>query len=293
MTMQPNNRHGLNKSAIFKVVIVITILVVAALLNFPAATVAKLWTEDLEYHLSNNTTWNGMNSKQKMAWLFIPGFYMIGLLVFYGTAYRTHRKRLFINGMEEGTVMYIHKCDEVNSNIYDLACIFFNKFKHMPWEHVPRPISRDYYKDINSGDWMVIYYKLDWFAAPWRWKRRVVDDPNNLVVGMYSVWLNGRYDETIAHPFNRMLNFNVLISDKPYKTEEPDIGKFEKKNEDIVDRVQRTNISLLQGNPSIMGQSVKNNIMVQTGDRISEELDLYNEEERKELLEKLNEPTNA
>ena len=33
--------------------------------------------------------------------------------------------------------------------------------------------------------------------------------------------------------------------------------------------------------------------MIQTGDRISEELELLDEDEKKELLGELNEPTNA
>lgn len=294
MRIPPKSQVGsLNRSAVFKMVILITILIVAIILNFPAARVAYLWTEDLELHMTNNTTWLGMSSQQKMAWVFIPGFYIIGLIVYYGTAYRTHRKRLFINGLEEGTVMYIHGFNDVNSNIYDWACILFNKFRHMPWEHVPRPLSRDYYENEFGEDWMVLYYKLDSFVAPWRWKRMVIENPDDLAVGAYSAFLTGQYIKAVAHPYNRLLNYSILISKKPYSTVKPDYEKFENYHEEIVDRVQRTNISLLQGNPSIMGPSVKNNIMIQTGDRISEELELMDDEEKKRLLGELNEPTNG
>ena len=294
MRNPPKNHPGsLNRSALFKVIILIIILIVATMLNFPAARVAKMWTEDLELHLTNNTTWLSMSSKQQMAWMFIPGYYIVALFVYYGTAYRTHRKRLFINGLDEGSVMYIHGFNDVDSNIYDMACILFNKFRHMPWEHIPRPLSRDYYKNDFGEDLMVLYYKLDAFVAPWKWKRMVIDNPKDLEVGTYSVWLSGRYTRAIAHPYNRLLNFCILVSDKPYSTVKPDYTRFENYHEEIVDRVQRTNISLLQGNPSIMGQSVKNNIMVQTGDRISEELALLDDDEKKALSSELNEPTNA
>lgn len=294
MTIPPKSQPGsLNRSAVFKVIILITILVIAMMLNFPAARIAKMWTEDLELHLSNNTTWNGMNSKQQIAWIVIPGYYIVALIVFYGTAYRTHRKRLFINSLEEGTVMYIHGANDVDSNIYDMACILFNRFRHLAWEHVPRPLSRNYYKDEFGEDWMVLYYKLDAFVAPWRWKRLVIVNPENLEVGHYSVFLSGKYSRAMAHPFNRLLNFSILTSEKPYSTAEPDYGKFEDYHEEIVDRVQRTNLALLQGNPSIMGQSVKNNIMVQSGDRVGEELDLYDEREKEKLMEELHEPSNA
>ena len=288
----PKSRPGsLNRSAVFKMVLLITILVVAAMLHFPAARVAKMWTEDMELHLTNNTTWLSMSSKQKMAWIFIPGYYLVALVVYYGTAYRTHRKRLFINGMDEGTVMYIHGYNDVNSNIYDMACILFNKFRHMPWEQVPRPLSGDYYENEFGEDLMVLYYKLDSFVAPWRWKRMVIENPEDLAVGSYSVFLSGQYIQAIAHHYNRILNHSILISDKPYTTVKPDYDKFENYHEEIVDRVQRTNISLLQGNPSIMGPSVKNNIMIQTSDRISEELELMDVDEKKELLGELNAPT--
>ena len=189
--------------------------------------------------------------------------------------------------------MYIHKFEDVDSNYYDMACILFNKFRHLSWENVPRPLSRNYYKDDYGEDLMVLYYKLNALVAPWRWKRLVIDNPDDLNIGAYSVFLSGRYIKAIAHPYNRLLNFSVMISDKPYSTKEPDYERFEKYHEEIVERIQRTNISLLQGNPSIMGQSVKNNIMIQTGDRISEEFALMDDDEKKHLKVELNEPTNV
>lgn len=109
----------------------------------------------------------------------------------------------------------------------------------------------------------------------------VIENPKDLDVGTYSAFLSGQYVKAVAHPYNRLMNYSVLVSDKPYSTIKPDFDKFEDYHSEIVDRVQRTNISLLQGNPSIMGPSVKNNIMVQTGDRFDEELDLMDDDERK------------
>lgn len=295
MTPRPkaNQNGSLNNRAVMKMVIVVIILVVAVSLNFPLARIAKLWTEDVEYHMSNNTTWNAMSSDQKMAWIFIPGYYIIGLLVYYGTAYRTHRKRLYINGLDEGTVMYLHGIDGVDSNYYDLACILYNRFRHMPWEHFPRPISGDFYRDDKGKDEVVLYYKLDAFVAPWRWKRIVIDDPSALTIGIYSMWLEGQYETVHQHPFNPMLSYIRLSNETPYETLEPDYEMFENYHEEILDRIQRTNVINLQGNPTIMGPSVRNNIMVQTGDRLKEEWDLLTDDEKKEMKGDVHEGSKA
>ena len=290
---KPNHPGFLNRRAIVKTAIVVAILVVAVALNFPLARVAKLWVEDVEYHMSNNTTWNGMTSKQKTAWISIPGYYLIGLFAFYGTAYRTHRKRLYINGLDEGTVMYLHGIDGVDSNFYDLACVIFNRFRHIPWEHVPRPISGDFYQDAHGREMLVIYYKLDAFVAPWRWKRIVIDDPGTLRIGVYTIWLEGQFETVVQHPYNPMLSYIRLSNDTPYDTLEPDYEMFEKYHEEILDRVQRTNITNLQGNPTIMGPSVRNNIMIQTNDGLKEEWDLLSDGRKAEIIRDIHEESKA
>lgn len=289
MTRRVKNRVGsLNSRAVAKTVIIVIILFIAFSLHFPLGHVAKLWVEDVEYHMSNNTTWNAMSSKQKMAWIFIPGYYMVGLFVFYGTLYRTHRKRLYINGLEEGTVMYIHGSAGVDSNIYDLACILFNWFRHMTPESIPRPISGNFYQ-VDGKDELVIYYKMEAFVAPWRWKRMVIDGDTTLIVGTYSAWVDARYEKVYQHPFNPVLSFIKFSNKTPYETERPDQKRFEEYHERILDRIQRTNVTNLQGNPTIMGPSIRNNIMVQTSDRLKEEWDLLTDQERSNIKREFHE----
>lgn len=291
--LKANQPGSLNNRAVMKMIVVVIILVVAVVLNFPLARVAKLWVEDVEYHMSNNTTWLAMSSMQKMAWISIPGYYLIGLFIFYGTAYRTHRKRLYINGLNEGTVMYLHGIDGVDSNYYDLACILYNRFRHMPWEHIPRPISGDFYRDDEGKEKVVLYYKLEAFVAPWRWKRIVIDDPNALTMGMYTIWLEGQFETVHQHPFNPNLSYIRLSNETPYETLKPDYEMFEEYHGKILDRIQSTNVTNLQGNPTIMGPSIRNNIMVQTGDRLKEEWDLLSDDEKKEDMREIHEISKA
>lgn len=257
---------------------IVGILVVATFVNFPLAHIGREWVNDVNYHLANNSTWLNMTSSQKLAWSVIPGYYLIGLLVFYWTGYKTRRKRLFINKMDEGTVMYIHGIDEARGNIYDLACILFNGFRHMDWKDVPRPLSGDYY-----GDAIVLYYKTNSLVMPWNWKRRVLANPDCITLGVYSIWLTGHYERVVHHPFNSLLDFRILFDEKPYVTADPDHERFERYYREMLNRISITNNTLLQGNPSIMGQSVKNNLTILTKERVTEELEMLNDEEKMAL----------
>jgi len=278
------NQTLLNRSAIAKTALVVCIIVLASFLRFPAANVGVEWLKDVDYHLSNNTTWLGMDSHQKIAWSVIPGYYLIALLMFYWFAYRTRRKTLYINKMDEGTLMYVHGVDKAKGNIYDMACILFNGFKNLDWKDVPKPLSKDYYENH-----VVIYYKTKAIVWPWRWKRLIIDAPSGLVVGTYSVWLNGEYDRTIPHPYNALLDYRIISNDLPYKTELPDHKQFEKYKRDMLNRIAVTNNTLLQGNPSIMGQSVKNNLTILTKARVNEEFEMLSDAEQLAVLLELHE----
>jgi len=283
------DRRTLNRSAIAKTSLIIGLVICASLIEFPAATIALEWLSDLNYHLQNNTTWLGMDSHQKLAWSIIPMFYLIGLLNLYWFLYKVKRKTLYINTMAEGTVMYIHGIDEAKGNIYDMACILFGGFRNMPWEDIPKPISRDYYKYEDGADKIVIYYKMSAIVMPWKWKRLVIDSPDILTLGVYSVWLRGTYDLAIPHNYNKTMDYRVIGIDIPYITTNPDHKQFEKYSREMLNRISITNNTLLQGNPTIVGQTVKNNLTILTKERISEELDSLSDEERVKLYLELHE----
>jgi len=282
-------RHSLNRTAIAKTSLIVGLVIFGSLIEFPAATIAVEWLKDLAYHLDNNTTWLGMNSNQRIAWTIIPGYYLIGLLMLYWFLYKVKRKTLYINTMDEGTVMYIHGIDEVKGNIYDLACVLFNGFRNMDWEDIPKPISMDYYKNPDGTDKIVIYYKMSAIVFPWKWKRLVIDDPDVLTMGVYSVWIYGKYDRSIPHPYNFTMDYRVLSNSIPYVTINPDHKQFEKYSREMLNRISITNNTLLQGNPSIVGQTVKNNLTILTKERISEELESLTDEEKVKLYLKIHE----
>jgi len=280
-----------NRRAILKAVILVAVLVIAIALQFPLARIMIMWTEDAQMHMTNNTTWNGMDQRDRTAWAIIPGFYIIGALVGYWTYYRPHRKRLTVNHLEGGVVTYIHGIHAGDNWLYDMSCLLFNGGRHMPWGHVPRPISGDYYRDEDGRDLTVIYYRTE-LCAPWRWKRLVVD-PSIVTVGVFTVWIKGRFDKVRRHEYNPVLNYRLVMDDTEYTTGAPDLGRFANHHEQMLDRIQRTNLDLLRSNPSIMGGSVKQNIMVHSSDRTMESFELLDGDEKARIIEEMGNATDA
>ena len=255
------------------------ILGVATAVQFPIATVGVMWMDDLAYHLENNTTWLNMSLKQQIAWEVIPLIIMIPpLSIFYGF-YRVHRKRLIINGEEEGIVTYVHGLDVGNSNIYDGATIIYNRCRHIDRKQVPQPLSGDYYKGK-----IVIYYKTGFYCLPWRWKRICVQGPENLRVGMLSLWVSGRYERLVRHPLDSLLHHQVYYNDIEYECEGLDMEKFESHHKQTIMRIQDDDINLLQANPSIGGPMVKDSLFVVSSEQKQMDIDLMPDEIRDRYL---------
>jgi len=57
----------------------------------------------------------------------------------------------------------------------------------------------------------------------------------------------------------------------------------------MLNRISITNNTLLQGNPSIVGSSVKNNLTILTQERVFESLEMMTDEDRNKFFRGLHE----
>lgn len=174
---EPDVGGKVNMMAILKVSSLVVFILVSGhmshftpLPDYPQAWLAKQWTVDVLEFANNSTIWEELSSMSKSLYYVIPIFYITLFIGWFVFIRGIHRKKLYINGVKFGTVMWIHGFR--HGHIYDMGCLLFNRGRHYKdMADFPRPISGDFMKEN-----MIIYYRPFWFHHPIEWFRMIVDE---------------------------------------------------------------------------------------------------------------------
>ena len=273
-----------NYRAIFKVIVILVVIGASFLFQHPGMHYMGEWIHDAEWYQNNNTTvggyhvWLNLSTSAKISFLLFPGIFVVPALLWYAFVTRLHRKKLILNGYQEGVVMWTYGIDPHNSHIYDL-CSALKGFKQIPWEDIHRPISAGFYDGLK-----VIYYKISSAEHPLEWHRMVIDNENQIRVTPYNIYVEGKYVELVKHPDYLILSYIRVHDNNEYLREEPDMDTMKIYHRDTIKRIQRDNIEVLQSNPDIAGEMIKSSMMVVPTGTKQDFLDLLTQKEREDYL---------
>ncbi len=269
-----------NWRAVIKVVAVSCVIAGAALLDFPLMHKWGEWLEDVREFDGNNTSmpWSNLTSKVRAIYILWPTIWFAGGLVWYAGVWRLHRKRLVLNGVTEGTVVFIYGLSSWRrGHLYDLACIFHG-FRHIEWRELPRPISGDFLRNAP-----MIYYRIGLFENPFE-LHRLIARPDLIRIGYYRVWVTGRYYRLVAHPTDPRLHHLVLDDTPTYVRGEVEIKKFLAMHRDTQARILEDNYRMTIGEPGTARRMVQSSLMAISPDTRERYIDLLTDEEKAKYL---------
>jgi len=219
-----------NVMAFMKVIFIVVFILVSGHMNdftplndYPQLWLGKQWTLDVMEFRENGTIWEELSSMSRMMYIVIPIFYITLFLGWFVFIRGIRRKKLYINGVKFGTVMWIHGYR--HGHVYDLGCLLFNRGRHFEnMADFPRPISGEFMKDN-----MVVYYRPGWFHHPIEWFRLIVDE---CIVYFYGVQiitpLNDSkpvnvYSNRVTDPLRPMIVYSDLRDNSTLAMETMDL----------------------------------------------------------------------
>ncbi len=273
---------SVNWRALGKVLIIVGIILFGISAHHPAIRFGGLWLDDVQYYTHNNSTkseFHNLSFQAKMALIVVPFYYILPIFSWYMVVTRAHRKKLIVNGLYEGVIMCGYGDARFKGHLYDLACIVYNRFRHITWDDFPTLIS----KDLYHGK-IIIYYRQSILQSPIAWTRLMVATPSQIRFGIYSVFVTGRYQILCPHPSNMVLGFMLITDTSPYLTTIPDINTLKMTHRDTLKRIKQNNLEMLEGNPNIAGDMVKSSLFAVPGGVKKDFLDLLTDEEREEYI---------
>lgn len=269
-----------NYRAMVKVAIVATLLTWGITQHWPAIDIAARWSEDAAYYMHNNSTkmeFHNLTPQAKMAFLVIPLGYIVPIMAYYLLSTRSHRKKLFLNGWTEGTVMWVYGM-RTDSHIYDLLCVF-RGFRNIAWDEIKLPVSGDHYKGK-----IIIYYKLSWLENPMAWHRIAVANPSQVRVGLYKVWVEGVFNRLYKPSLDPTVDYTEYFDEQPFDYFKPDLDLFNKYHKASLNRVRADNIEMMQSNPEIIGGMIESSLFVVPGQTKAEFLELLPKEVQEKYI---------
>ena len=274
-----------NWRAVAKVLLVLTWLVVPALANAPLAPLNYWaeWGSDVAGFMENNTTWWQMSETKRVFYVYFPAPWIVGAFVWYELWFRTRRKRLVINGLDEGTAMLVvgdpnHKV----GHLYDLACVL-NWFKHITWKQFPRPLTGD----SQTPD-VTIYYRTSLFTNPLHWSK-ISTKPGNISYGYRTMWVEGVYRHRVIHSRRPLLDYEVLGDEQPYGVEFLKYERFKGAHRDTQEMILKDNYRMTLAEPGTAKLLTKSSMMSVSDDTRTEYLDELKEEDREAYLKRARE----
>lgn len=136
-------------------------------------------------------------------------------MLWHELSWRQHRKKYYINGVVQGTVMWVfNKPGRSRGHIYDLFCAF-HSFQEISWEDIPRVFTGDFF----NGK-IVVYWRESIFQL--KWHKDVIADPKMFRESFNTIFGNGDYRTYVEHSFNPICDYNLLSDDKPYSVQDLD-----------------------------------------------------------------------
>jgi len=273
----------LNVTALAKVVAVLVFFLAAWYVWGKPFAVASVWVEyvhDVQGFMENNTTWWNLTESGRWFYVLFPFPWLIGAVVWREIGFRSHRKRLVVNGGNEGMVMWVYG-GRRQGHIYDLWCAL-HLFRHMPWSSVPRPLSRDYV----STRFATIYYRQSLFWNPMSWLRLVVP-PENITYGARTIWVRGKYRTLVRHPDNPALFFDLLTDENPYRMKGVDFKVFVKAHRATQDTIMKDNYRMTVSEPGVSKLLVRSSMMALPDDVRESYINLIPEDRLEKMLEEV------
>lgn len=248
-------------------------------MNFP---IRHYWSEyktDIDTFIANNSTWYNLSPSKQRFYIVFPIPWFVAFLAWYGLVWRSHRKKLIINGVEEGTITWIYGEGAPHGHIYDFFSALHG-FKYIPWTDIPRPISQGYARNRY-----IIYFKLGIFHNPLEW-RRLITVPECVRIGIFRVWVQGNYKKLIVHPTNPILNYEVIINKAPYQKVELDISEILKLHRDTQDRIMNDNYRMTTAEPGCARRMIQSSMMAISPENRERYIDLMTPAEKRAYLGK-------
>lgn len=273
----------LNRNAVMKVAVLGVVFISAWYVYGEPFGIAQVWYEygqDVQGFMENNTTWWNLSRSGRVFYVMFPFPWLIAAAVWHQAGFRQHRKRLLINGCDEGMVMWTYGGPR-QGHIYDLWCILHG-FRHMPWRTIPRPMSRG--MADHSARFVTIYYRQALIWNPMSWLRLVV--PRESVrFGVRTMWVVGRYRTLVRHPLNPILNFDLLTEENPYETRNVDLKAFIKSHRSTQDTIMKDNYRMTVSEPGVSKMLVRSSMMALPDDVKDSYINLMPEERLNKMLE--------
>jgi hypothetical protein len=249
---------SVNYRALVKVALVVAFVAVPWAAGHPAPVAAFLgqYVEDVAWYGWNETegnwTWQNMSSGAHAFYYLVPVAFSVAGLAWYATAFSFRRKRLSVNGVPEGRVMWVYGLHR-SGHLYDLGCALAG-FRHLDWGDFPLPM---------AGAWgrgrVVVYYRAEWLVNPAHW-RRYWTRPEYVRTGVYDVWLAGPVARRVAHPHNPRLDATVL-GDEGYGSEAVDKEAFVRAHRSTQDVILRDNYRMTVSEPGVAKLLVRSSMM--------------------------------
>jgi hypothetical protein len=279
--VKPLKRKRWNYRAMGKVAIVVGIVIFGMVYHHPAIHVAGLYVQDVGYYTHNNSTkmeFHNLSAMAKMAFIAIPFYYIVPVIGYYVVVTRMHRKKLILNGSRDGVVMLGINDYRFKGHIYDLISIS-KGCRHFDWGMFPKLYSNSLYDGKTT-----LYYKITWLQSPLEWNRVMANDSKQVRVGLYTVWVEGKYQVLVPHQINPILSYVLMSNENPYETKDPDLDKLKIMHRDTLKRIKQNNLEMLEGNPSIAGDMVRSGLFNVPSGTKKEFMDLLTDEEREKYI---------
>jgi len=216
---------------------------------FPVIHYNMELAEDYGEILNNTSLWDGLGTKGKVFYVIIPVGEFVFFLGWVSFGLGPRRKKLWVNGVKYGTVMWIYGYRR--GHVYDLSCLVFNRGRHWErWADVPRPISGSFMEGRT-----VIYYRPGWVHPPWLYFRLI---PEELMIYLFNVQVivpveDGKpinvYSHRVTDPLRPYIVYTDLSHTTDLKHSDGDLEKIQERHKVNQERILETTWRMTRAEP--------------------------------------------
>lgn len=270
-----------NYKAIAKVSVLAIWLVVPALVGQPLFPLnyAGQYVEDVYGFAQNNTTWWALTEQGRWFYVLFPLPWLAVFAAWYEGLFRQRRKRLFVNGREEGIAILSTGVNAPREgHLYDLACAI-SGFRHITWGAFPRL----YLKPEDIPPNTTVYYRSSIFSNPFRLHKISVEE-KNIIRDYAYMFLTGKHQNRVRHPAKPICEYEVLSDDASYACTPLSFAGFQKTHRDYQEQILKDNYRMTQGEPGVAKMLVRSSLMTISEDTRMDYFDQLSEDEQKKFL---------